>query len=264
MSLALIAGRGRLPALVAEAVEAKPLVCAYEGAFPDGLLHDLSFRLETLGSLLIALGEQGVTEVCFAGGLDRPEIDPSKLDAETAPLVPLFQEALEKGDDGALRIVLDLFEKTGFTIRAAHELAPHLLAEGGVYGDVWPDGQMRHDAANAARILAERGALDQGQACVMVNNKVAGFEDASGTDALIRLYGPYTPDQQAILFKAPKPQQDRRVDLPTIGPDTIDAAGNAGMAGVVVDAGDVLVLDRDRCAALANHHGLVLWARTGE
>ncbi len=264
MSLALIAGRGRLPALVAEALEVKPLVCAYEGAFPDDLLHDLTFRLETLGSLLIALGEKGVTEVCFAGGLDRPEIDPAMLDAETAPLVPLFQEALEKGDDGALRIVLDLSEKTGFTVRAAHELAPDLLAPGGVYGDVWPDGQMRHDASNAARLLAERGALDQGQACVMAGGKVAGYEESNGTDALIRRHGPYRAEQRAILFKAPKPQQDRRVDLPTIGPDTIDAAGNAGMVGVVIDAGDVLVLDRDRCVALANHHGLVLWARTGE
>ena len=100
MSLALIAGRGDLPALVAEAQSVAPVVCAYEGALPTGLAADLVFRLETLGSLLVALGERGVTEVCFAGGLDRPVIDPGKLDAETAPLVPLFEDALSKGDDG--------------------------------------------------------------------------------------------------------------------------------------------------------------------
>lgn len=264
MSLALIAGRGHLPAMVAAAQDATPLICAYEGAAPEGIAADVTFRLETLGSLLITLGEHGVTEVCMAGGIDRPQIDPEKLDDETRPLVPLFQEALEKGDDGALRMIVDLFEKTGFTVRAAHDLAPYLLADGGVYGDAWPDAQMRHDAGNAARILAEKGAEDSGQACIMSGGMVRGFEDASGTDALIKRHAPYGKTDRAILFKAPKPQQDRRVDLPTIGPDTIEAAGRAGMAGVVVDAGDVLVLDKERCVALSNHYGLVLWARTGE
>ncbi len=264
MSLAIIAGGGALPGLVADAQQDAPLICAYEGAEPDGLTADLTFRLETFGSLLVALGERGITDVCMAGGLDRPVLDPAKLDAETAPLVPLFQEALGKGDDGALKIVVDLFEKVGFTVRAAHELAPHLLAEGGVYGDHWPDAQIRRNAEVAAAHIADIGAQDIGQACIAAKDKIRGMEDAQGTDALIARYAPFPEDLAAVLFKGPKPQQTRKVDLPTIGPATIDAAGRAGLAAVVIDAGDVLVLDKARCAALANLHGLVLWARTGE
>ncbi|MGB3244018.1 MAG: UDP-2,3-diacylglucosamine diphosphatase LpxI [Sulfitobacter sp.] len=263
MSLALIAGRGRLASLVAEAQETAPLICAYEGFAPDGLTSDLTFRLETLGSLLVDLGARGITEVCFAGGLERPQIDPAKLDEETAPLLPLFEDALKKGDDGALKVVVDLFEKTGFTVRAAHDLAPHLLAEGGVYSDAWPTAQMRADAELGAAHIAKMGPSDIGQACIIGKGAVMGMEDAAGTDALITRLRPLPKSHEAILFKGPKPEQTRLVDLPTIGPETIDAAGGAGLAGVVIDAGDVLVIDKARCVELANQLGLVLWARTG-
>jgi len=263
MSLALIAGRGDLPALVAEAQSVAPVVCAYEGALPTGLAADLVFRLETLGSLLVALGERGVTEVCFAGGLDRPVIDPVKLDAETAPLVPLFEDALSKGDDGALRVVVDLFEKTGFTVRAAHDLAPDLLAQAGVYGEAWPDSKMRKDARSGAEHIAQMGPRDIGQACIVAAGKIIGMEDAAGTDALIARVARAAKGASALLFKGPKPNQTRLADLPTIGPDTIEAAGQAGLKAVVIDAGDVLVLNKSRCVALANHYNLVLWARTG-
>ena len=264
MSLALIAGRGALPQAVAAAQDSAPLVCAYEGYAPDGLDVDVTFRLETLGSLLVTLGEHGITEVCFAGGMARPALDPGKLDAETAPLVPLFQQALAKGDDGALKVVIEIFEKTGFTVRAAHDLVPSLLAEGGVYGEAWPDARMRNDAEVGAAHLAAIGAQDIGQACIVMAGKVIATEDAAGTDALIARLAPLDRSKRAILFKAPKPQQTRLVDLPTIGPDTVENAGKAGLAGVVVDAGDVLMLGRARCTGLADVYGLVLWARTGE
>ncbi len=262
--LALIVGTGQMPKVVADAQETPPLVCMLEGNAPAGLTPDVTFRLETLGSLLVDLGTRGVTDVCFVGGIARPELDPDALDAETAPLVPLFQQALQQGDDGALRIVLDIFEKTGFAVRGVEDLVPSLLAEGGVYGDAWPDAQMRRDAEVGAAHIAQEGARDIGQACVVADGRVIGMEDAAGTDALIARLGDTSKDDRAILFKAPKPGQERRIDLPTIGPDTVSAAARAGFAGIVIDAGDVLVLDRAECVALADRHGLVLWARTGD
>ena len=124
--LALICGAGTLPAQVSNAQPEKPLVCVMEGFAPDGLRADLNFCLETLGSLLIQLGQHGVTDVCLCGAIDRPSLDPSKLDEQTAPLIPLIAGALTSGDDGALRAVMGLFEQSGFTVRAAHELVPDL------------------------------------------------------------------------------------------------------------------------------------------
>ncbi|KEJ88371.1 phosphatidate cytidylyltransferase [Sulfitobacter donghicola DSW-25 = KCTC 12864 = JCM 14565] len=262
--MAVIAGRGDLPALVAGSCEVQPLICGYEGVELSGLSADITYRLETLGSLLLELGNRGVTQVCFAGGLDRPALDPTKLDAETAPLVPMFMQALQQGDDGALRVVVELFEKTGFEVLAAHQVAPDLLAKGGVYGEHWPDAQMRADAEVAAAHVLKISAQDLGQACVVGDERVLGMEDAAGTDALLAGLPANTKKKQAILFKGPKENQSRLIDLPTVGPETMRAAHNAGLAGVVVDAGDVLVLYPQRCADLADELGLVFWARTGE
>lgn len=261
MTLALIAGRGDLPALVYAAARTPPLVCGYEGIALSGVTADVTFRLETLGTLLLELGKRGVTQVCFAGGLDRPALDPGKLDAETAPLVPMFMQALQQGDDGALRVVIDLFEKTGFAVLGAHEVAPDLLAVGGVYSTELPDARMRDDAEVAAEHILKMSPQDKGQACVVAQGEVVAMEDARGTDAMLGNLGAVT---DGILFKGPKEGQSRSIDLPTVGPETIDAAHRAGLRGVVVDAGDVLVLHAEDCAARADAHGIVFWARTGE
>lgn len=264
MTLALIAGRGDLPKLVADAAADTPLICGYEGVALSGLEAHLTYRLETLGSLLLELGHRGVTQVCFVGGLDRPALDPSKLDAETAPLVPMFMKALQEGDDGALRVVVDLFEKTGFQVLGAHQVAPDLLARGSVYGEHWPDAQMRADAEVAAAHILEMSSKDIGQACVVAAGQVVAMEDVRGTDDMLARLPDGAAAKRAILFKGPKENQTLLVDMPTVGPATMEAAHAAGLAGVVVDAGDVLVLHADRCAELADQLGLVFWGRTGE
>lgn len=261
--LALIAGRGRVPADIVAALAERPLICMLEGFPPDGLEPDITFRLETLGSLLIDLGERGVSQICMVGSIDRPQLDQGLLDDHTRPLVPLLQQALSAGDDGALRAVMGLFEQTGFTLRAAHELAPDLIAPPGVLSDKWPDAQMRADAARGADILAALAPFDVGQACVVGGGQVLGVESLGGTDHLLACL-PDTPLRaRAVLVKGPKAGQDRRADMPTVGPATIDALIQAGLAGLVVDAGDVLMVDRDEMVARADAAGLVLWSRTG-
>ncbi|MDF1727583.1 MAG: UDP-2,3-diacylglucosamine diphosphatase LpxI [Sulfitobacter sp.] len=263
MRLALVAGKGRLPLEVAQAQEVPPLVCAYEGQPPEGLVPDLFFRLETLGSLLVKLGEEGVTSVCFCGSIARPDLDPSKLDADTVPLVPLFQQALAAGDNGALQILKDIFEQTGFEVLGADRLLPDLVAEQGVLSEVWPDARMRRDASRGEEVLAGLAPLDIGQACVIGDEQVLGIETMGGTDHLLATLPERAREMRAILCKGPKAGQIREIDMPTIGPATIEAAHAAGLAGVVVDEGDVIVLEADRCRALADQYGLVLWCRRG-
>lgn len=258
MTLALIVGRGDLPAILAKAVGPMPLICAYEGIAVRGLVSDLTFRLETLGTLLAELKVRGISRVCFAGGLDRPALDPSKLDTLTLPLVPAFLDGMKAGDDGALRVVLGLFENAGFEVIGAHEVAPDILAKEGVYGTHAPDAQMQKDAACAADHLALVSAQDIGQACVVGGAQVLAMESAGGTDAML---GCLENPDRAILYKAPKAQQSRLVDMPTVGPDTLSAAHHAGLVGVVVEAGGVLVLHPELCTKRADELGLVFWAR---
>ncbi|SIS78941.1 hypothetical protein SAMN05421759_103283 [Roseivivax lentus] len=297
--LALIAGRGALPGAVAATRVEKPLVCALAGNPPDSLLPDLTFRIETLGSLLADLTARGVTALCLCGGIDRPQIDPAAIDAATEPLVPRLKEALSQGDDGALRVVMALFEEAGFTILAAHEAAPDLLLPPGTPTRRAPPAIAATEARVGDRVIAEMGRADQGQACVIRGTEVLAREDARGTDAMLAglAGGPGAtggagqgaglgdpadflmdttydvlggaadwlsgagPRGAGCLCKAPKPAQDRRADLPAIGPDTVTGAAAAGLAGLVIEAGGVIVLDRAKTLARADELGLYLWSR---
>lgn len=261
MRLALIAGSGGLPAAIAKAQEIAPLVCALEGHAPDALDVDELFRLETLGSFLKRLGARGVTDVCFCGSIARPAIDPTKIDSETRPLVPIFMAALQKGDDGALRAAMGIFEQTGFTIRAAHELLPGLTLEAGVPTANSPGPGHERDAELGAAVLFEMGQADLGQACILREGAVLAREDDSGTDAMLGRAAQEGAARGAILFKGPKPGQDRRADLPTIGPETARRAAEAGLAGIVIEAGAVIVLEKETVLRALDAAGLFLWVR---
>ena len=263
MTLALIAGNGALPAQVAEAQAERPLICVFGDSQPENLNADVKFGIETLGSLLLDLGQRGVTQVCFCGGIARPSFDPAKLDSETTPLIPMLQKAMGAGDNGALQVVKEIFEQTGFAVIGADALVPDLVAPPGVMSEKWPDAQMRRDAARGEAVLAGMAPLDIGQACVIGGEQVLGIETMGGTEHLLNTLPGNAHLKSAILCKGPKEGQIREIDMPTIGPATIEQAHKAGLVGIVVDAGDVIVLDAAQCTKLADEYGMVLWSRRG-
>ena len=291
--LALIAGRGQLPGHVVATHGAPVIVAALEGFAPDHLTPDITFRVERLGSFIADLKARGVTEICMAGAIGRPKLDPAMIDAATMPLVPRMMQALGQGDDGALRVVIAMFEEAGLTIRAAHEICPDLLMSAGVPTQAQPGPQHDGAARLGMATIAQMGRSDTGQACVIRRGDVLAREGADGTDAMLARLGcgttnsdpdpltwgftvltdaattaldwlggrEATANSGAILVKAPKPQQDRRVDLPTIGPGTAMRAADAGLDGIVIEAGGVIVLDQDAVLRILDERGLFLWVR---
>lgn len=296
--LALIAGTGDLPPALVARLPAKPLICALEG-FEPAVTPDIVFRLETLGSLLDTLRSAGVDRLCMAGAIARPQIDPSRIDDATKPLLPVVMTALTQGDDGALRAVIKVFEDAGFTVEAAHDIAPDLLPGPGVLTKSQPADWHRADASAGQGAVADLGARDKGQACVVRMGRVVAVEGPDGTDAMLRafhadlrqsnddgLFGmfdavgdtlgdvadwlsgdagnpPRTADD-GILFKAPKPAQDRRADLPVIGVGTALTAAEAGLAGIVIEAGGVMVLDLPSVVQTLDAQRMFLWVRPKE
>lgn len=257
--LALIAGTGALPAELVFRLAGQgiaPLICEMEGFAPDvpAGLDRLRFRLEHLGSLLEALRARDVTEICLCGAVRRPWIDPTVVDERTAPLVARLVAAMGQGDDGALRALMRLLEDEGFSIRAAHEIAPDLLPPEGE-----PHPELAADAERGEAVLRALAAADIGQACVIGAGQVLAVETAFGTGwMLASLKG---QARGAMLVKAPKPGQDRRADLPVIGSDTVRAAQSAGLEAIVIEAGGVMVLDRPEVGRLCAEAGITLWVR---
>ncbi|MEO1139841.1 MAG: UDP-2,3-diacylglucosamine diphosphatase LpxI [Pseudomonadota bacterium] len=306
MTLALISGQGGLPPHLVRVMLARgdvPVVCEIE-QFPSdvkGELPRITFRLETLGTFLAILKDTGVTQVCMAGAMSRPPIDPAKIDAATMPLVPMVQQALaNSGDDGTLRIFIDIFEQAGLEVVGAADIDPALLPATGVIGPVDLPDDIEADIAVARAALADMGRADQGQAVVVRAAQVVALEDARGTDAMLEdlssevpsfglsdnpfdlmgdaldavadwLSGPEAeakraaaPAQGGILYKAPKPGQELRVDMPLIGLKTAMRAAEAGLSGIVVEAGGVMLLNPEGVHQVLDGQRMFLWVRAGD
>ena len=261
--LALIAGAGGLPAALVAALPDRPLICALDGFAPAGLTPDQSFRVERLAVFLRWLEDQGVSEVCFAGAVQRPRLDPALFDPATATMVPRLLAAMGQGDDATLREVLAIFAEHGFALKGVTEIAPHLVPGAGVYaGAVTP--QDEKDAARAEAIVAALGAVDVGQGCVVACGLCLAVETLPGTDAMLGFVAQIPAalrPAKGLFYKAPKPGQDRRIDLPALGVQTVRNAAAAGLGGIVWQAGGVICLDLPAMQQEAEALGLFLWAR---
>ena len=265
---ALIAGRGALPAALMAALDTPPLVCAVEGFAPDGVAVDQIFRVERLALFLRWLQDQGVSRVVFAGAVQRPRLDPSLFDPHTAQLVPRLMAAMQAGDDATLRAVADIFEDAGFTVAGVADIAPALVPLAGLLTGQTTAVDDR-DAARAAAIVAALGGVDVGQGAVVQQGLCLAVEALPGTDAMLSavagLPAGLRPDPtrgKGVFYKAPKPGQDMRMDLPTLGVQTVKRAAAAGLAGIAWQAGGVICLDLPAMIAAAQTAGLFLWSRS--
>ncbi len=272
MRRAIIGGSGRLPDILADRSGDAAVLRSPEGVgFGQGHRSVTAFRVERLGELMDDLRKADVDEVVFAGAMRRPPFDPARLDPFTAKAAPRLLSALRDGDDATLRFVLTLFEENGFAIATAQDIAPDLLPEAGVATVRQPGPQDEADARRARLIVEALGAVDVGQGCVVAQGQALAVEAAPGTDWMLRQLqersAPWRPDPadgKGIFFKAPKAKQDRRVDLPAIGPETVRNVAAAGLAGLVVEKDGVLVLDSDDVLAEAEAAGLFLWVLAPE
>lgn len=266
--IALVAGQGALPRHLVEALARSgevPVVAALDGFAPEGLPVDITFRIERLVPLLRELEERGVGRVAFAGRVSRPRLDPALFDAATAQLVPRLIGAMQGGDDATLRVVIGLFEEAGFEVVGVADIAPDLVPPEGLVAGT-PSEADRRDVERAARIVAALGAVDVGQGAVVAQGLCLAVEALPGTDAMLDWVAataarPDPAGARGVFYKAPKPGQDRRIDLPTLGPETLRRAAAAGLAGIAWEAGGVILLDPAAMVALARAAGLFLWAR---
>lgn len=267
--LGIIAGSGALPRLVAEAERQAgggAFVVALRGA-AEGWVSDWPHTVAGLGQvgrIFAALSGAGCARVCMAGGLARPSLSALRFDLTALRVLPRVARLMRLGDDGLLRGIGAIFEDRGFQMIGAHELLGDLLAPSGALGRRAPSAADLKDIARAAEIAAGLGALDVGQGAVVAEGRCLAVETVQGTDAMLqRLAGDKRRGGAKIpsgaLFKAPKPGQDLRFDLPAIGPSTLEAAKAAGLNGVAVQAGGVFVLDIAATITAADAAGLFLY-----
>ena len=271
--LAIIAGRDALPRLIAEHRRAAGLpylvITFGGGAEPwiEGHPHQ-AHRFEQLGRLFAALKRAGCSHVVFAGAMDRPRLQLWRADLKAAKLAGKVMALMARGDDGLLSGLAGIFEAEGFTMIGAQDCVGGLTCGAAVLGRHQPRPPERADAARGAAILAALGPLDVGQAVVVADGVCLGVEAIEGTDALLARVAALPvarrPAPGGVLVKMAKPGQDRRVDLPSIGPRTVEGAVRAGLKGIVIEADGANILERDATIRAADAAGLFLWSAAAE
>jgi DUF1009 family protein len=261
--LGILAGGGPLPAQVARAAKAagrRVFLVGFDGFADKALLapfrHEV-IRLGAAGAMLAALRREGVQDLVLIGPVRRPSMLDLRPDAEGVKLVSRIGRAAFGGDDGLLAAVVRVLGEEGFRILGAHEILTEAVGPRGLLTRIGPDAQAQADIDRGIEVTRALGAVDVGQGCVVQAGVVLAVEAIEGTDAMLaRARDLARPGPGGVLVKLVKPGQDRRADLPTIGPDTIAACAEAGLRGVAFEAGGTLLTDRAAMIEAANRTGL--------
>jgi DUF1009 family protein len=267
--VAIICGGGTIPFAVADAVarQGRRLVLFPFRGWADAKAverypHYWS-SLGQFGRFLRIARKEGCRDVIFIGNLVRPAIWEIRLDWTTFRLLPRIIRQFYGGDDYLISGMARLFEDYGFRLLAAQDVAPEILIPEGLLAGKKPSERDQADIAHGLALIDAIGRFDVGQAVVVANKHVLGVEAAEGTDQLLARIAELrrsrrirSPEGVGVLVKAPKPAQDRRFDLPSIGPQTVAAAARAGLAGIAVLAGGTIVAEPERLVSGANQAGL--------
>jgi DUF1009 family protein len=268
--LGIIAGRGSLPCVVAEAAVARGLslhIVAIRGEASEAIerFPHTWIKWGEVGKLFGALENNCCHDLVIIGGVDRPDFANVKFDLVAVKNLPFILSLGKGGDDHVLSRIVGFLESKGYRVHGAEDVVPELLAGEGILGEKAPSAEDRADIDIAFRVVSAIGRLDIGQAAVVAKGHVLAVEAAEGTDAMLarcaelRKSGRvHRHGQAGVLVKAPKPGQEERVDLPTIGPETLKGAAEAGLAGVAVAAGQVLMAEPAATIAAADELGLFL------
>ena len=263
--LGIIAGGGPLPGQVAEAAQAsgrRVFIAGLEGyaepqvlaAFPHRF-----YRLGAAGAMISFFREQGCADLVMIGPVKRPSFLSLRPDAEGAKLLARIGKAAFLGDDGLLAAIVRVLSEEGFRVLGAHEIMTDALAPDGVLTRKGPDEQAMSDIRRGMEVLKVTGVADIGQACVVQQGLVLALETVEGTDAMLsRIPSVVRPGPAGVLVKIAKPQQDRRTDLPTIGPDTVRHAFGAGLRGVAFETGGTILVEREHLVEIADEAGVFL------
>ena len=266
--LGVLAGGGDLPVVIAQAeVSRKPFVVELAG-FVDrdfSAFDRTELSVGQIGAIGKALKGAGCDAVCFAGYIQRPDLKSLKLDARGMIMVPKALAAGRKGDDALMRVVIREFESQGFAVVGANDVLESLTprADSGYGADLAAD--YADDIDKATRIAREIGRLDIGQGAVVADGLVLAVEAQEGTNEMLQRVSGLRAEvkgtaeaRRGVLAKMPKPIQERRIDLPTVGVETIERASAAGLAGIALQEGAALIINREAVEAALQEHNMFL------
>ena len=264
-NLGIIAGSGLLPSEIADLhlkQGGNVYIAALEGE--TDILHITKYQYKqfpigSVGALLEYFRENNVKEIIIIGGITRPDLKSVKVDKAGSLLIAKILKEKFLGDDNILKIISDFIESKGCKV-----ISPKTLLELGTYEKLYvsnklPSKQDQIDIELGSQVIKSLSNLDIGQSVIIADGYVLGIEAAEGTDALIRRCELLRKTERGgVLVKMAKLTQDMRLDLPTIGPDTIFYLAKHGYNGLAIQKSGVIIVKPAETIALLNEHDLFI------
>ncbi|PHS24886.1 MAG: UDP-2,3-diacylglucosamine pyrophosphatase [Robiginitomaculum sp.] len=268
--MGVVAGDGDLPLILANKARAdgaEVYIAALKG-FANQDWHGFetqTFAVEDMAAMCVWFHDVGADAVTFAGSVKRPDFDYFQPDNLAVSAQDALHGAAQQGDDALLRAVISIFEQAGFSVIGLDDIAPDYLVKTGLWGRKSAYGGTEADCLRASEIARTIGAMDIGQGAVVAKGVVLAVEAQEGTAAMLSrcaalpaaLRGTQK-NRCGVFAKWAKPEQDRRIDLPVIGMATIKAVAEAGLSGLVLEAGGVILLNPEAIYETAERLGLFI------
>jgi UDP-2,3-diacylglucosamine hydrolase len=275
----LIAGWGRYPLVVAEALGAAgyQVYCLGVKDHADealrGMVDDFDWiGLAKLGGAIRYFRRNGVRQVMMAGKIHKVRLFQPRMWIKHLPdwtgLCTFYPHFVlsnkDRKDDTLLGAIAEAFRKRGVMLGPATDYAPDLLVSEGCLTTRTLTAAQRKDIAMGWQVAKEMGRLDVGQSVIVKDRAVLAIEAIEGTDACIRRAGQLCTVGGFSVVKVAKPRQDMRFDVPTIGVGTLESMVAAGGKVLAVEAGKTILVDRRQTVEFADRHGLVIVALTAD
>lgn len=267
--LGIVAGRGALPLEIAKFYESQNGNC-YIAAIDNEIdkksyanLQYKEFTLGNVGKVIDYFKRFEVKNIVFSGGVHRPNLQNIKVDAVGAKLLSKILTNKFLGDDTILRVVADFFEDYGFTVISVQDIytinAACVNMQNNILTDRRPSAQEILDIELGTKVITVLGNLDIGQSVIIEDGYVLGIEAAEGTNNLItRCAALRKKETGGVLIKMPKLNQDPRLDLPTVGVETIRLLANHQYNGLAIHYNKVIIIDPQTTIKASNNRGIFL------
>ncbi|MEM7456138.1 MAG: UDP-2,3-diacylglucosamine diphosphatase LpxI [Planctomycetota bacterium] len=273
--LGLIAGWGRFPVLVAQALidQGHEIHCVGISGHADPVLKTLCHSYKSAGfarpgSHIRFFRRHGIERATMAGKIFKTKLFEKLTWIKNIPDLTflgqfypvLLSRNNDRRDDTLLGMVTEMFARRGITFVPATDYAPELLVKEGTLTKINPTAVQLKDIEFGWTMAKHMGGLDVGQSVVVKSGTVLAVEAIEGTDECIRRAGSLCKAGGFTVVKVAKPDQDMRFDVPTIGTGTIETIHKAGGRVLAIEADRTILLDSDETIAAADRLGIAIVA----
>tara|TARA_Y100000590_G_scaffold259023_1_gene290694 strand:+ start:2768 stop:3559 length:792 start_codon:yes stop_codon:yes gene_type:complete len=220
--------------------------------------YSYNVSIGQFGKIIKILKENKCKKVLFAGKIKKPNFSKLRLDLKGVYYIPRIIKSSKLGDAAILKEIIKILREEGIKTLSSLTFNPELTLKKGNYSKIKPNREDREDINKAILTLSRLGNYTFSQGTVVRNKKIVAIEGKGGTKKMLKMCKSKKSRNQGVLVKFPKKKQDLRIDLPTIGLETLAQSKLAGLKGIVLKSKQNVFLDKRKCINFANKNKMFI------